>query len=182
MHRSLNFLNASRAASRLIQPGRAAPWPRRTGFTLIELMIVVAIVALLAAVAYPAYTDSVLKGKRGQGRTALMDMLQQQERYLSQSGSYMSFAAGGTGANGTIRSGNADVGGQTIPFKTMSGDNTSSPAYLLGAQACPGGLLLSECVRVFGQPTFVDAAVSTLQIQSTGLKSCTGSNPSKCWN
>ena len=182
MERPLNFRNVTGAASRRCVPECGAKWRRRKGFTLIELMIVVAIVALLAAVAYPAYTDSVVKGKRGQGRTVLMDLLQQQERYLSQSGSYMSFAAGGTGANGTIRSGNADVVGQVIPFKTISGDDASSPAYRLGAEACPGGLLLNECVRVFAQPTFVDASVGTLKIQSTGLKSCTGSNSAKCWN
>jgi type IV pilus assembly protein PilE len=182
MARPLNVLDSTGAASRRRAPECGANRRRSMGFTLIELMIVVAIVALLAAIAYPAYTDSVVKGKRGQGRTVLMDLLQQQERYLSQSGSYMSFAAGGTGTNGTIRSASADVGGQTIPFKSISGDDASSPAYLLGAEACPGGLLLNECVRVFAQPTFVDAAVGTLQIQSTGLKSCTGSNSAKCWN
>lgn len=182
MVRPLNILNSTGSVAVQCSPEYGAKWWRRTGFTLIELMIVVAIVALLAAIAYPAYTDSVVKGKRGQGRTVLMDLLQQQERYLSQSGSYMSFAAGGTGANGTIRSGNADLGGQVIPFKTISGDDTSSPPYRLGAEACPGGLLLNECVRVFAEPAFVDASVGTLQIQSTGLKSCTGSNPSKCWN
>ena len=182
MDRSLNFLSATGVEPGRFQPGRGAQLPRRAGFTLIELMIVVAIVALLAAIAYPAYTDSVIKGKRGQGRTALMDVLQQQERYLTQSGSYMSFAAGATGANGTIRSGNADAGGQVIPFKTTSGDTPSTAAYLVGAEACPGGLLLNECVRVFAQPTFADAAAGTLKIQSTGLKSCTGSNSAKCWN
>ena len=182
MDRPLNFLSATGADTRRPEPGYESKRPPDTGFSLIELMIVVAIVALLAAIAYPAYTDSVVKGKRGQGRAVLMDMLQQQERYLSQSGSYMSFAAGATGANGTIRSGNADLGAQVIPFKTTSGDTTSSAPYLLGAEACPGGLLLNECVRVFAQPTFVDAAVGTLRIQSTGLKSCTGTSPTKCWN
>ena len=42
------------------------------GFTLIELMIVVAIVAILAAIAYPAYTESVRKGRRAEARTAFI--------------------------------------------------------------------------------------------------------------
>ena len=45
------------------------------GFTLIELMIVVAIVAILAAIAYPAYTESVRKGRRAEARTALAEPL-----------------------------------------------------------------------------------------------------------
>ena len=48
------------------------------GFTLIELMIVVAIVAILASIAYPSYKDSVLKSRRAEARTALSELLQQQ--------------------------------------------------------------------------------------------------------
>ena len=57
---------------------------RATGFTLVELMIVVAIVGILAAIAYPSYVDSVRKGKRADGRAALTSLLQQQERYFTQ--------------------------------------------------------------------------------------------------
>ena len=127
-------------------------------------MIVVAIIALLAAIAYPAYTDSVIKGKRAQGRAAVMDLLQQQERYMTQNGTYLAFVAGATG----------------VPFKTTSGD--TSPAYDLGAQTCAGGLTLTECVLVFAQPRFTDAVAGTLQVQSTGTKSCTGTGGTAvCW-
>lgn len=57
---------------------------RRKGFTLIELMITVAIIAILAAVAYPAYQDQVLRAKRTEGKTALLKAAQLQERnYLN---------------------------------------------------------------------------------------------------
>ena len=64
------------------------------GFTLIELMITVAIIGILAAIAYPSYQDSILKGRRAEGRTALLNLLQQQERYYTQTGSYLSFGLG----------------------------------------------------------------------------------------
>ena len=150
------------------------------GFTLIELMIAVSIVAILAAIAYPAYTDSVLKGKRSQGRAALLDLMQQQERLLTQSGSYMTFAAGATGNNGTVYQ---VLGGQLIPFKTYSGDSgATSAAYLLGAGLCPGlAFARNECVQVFATPNFSDHAAGTLMLQSTGVKSCDGTTPSLCW-
>jgi type IV pilus assembly protein PilE len=52
------------------------------GFTLIELMIVVAVVALLAAVGYPSYRDHIAKGQRSAGQQLLSDISQRQEQYL----------------------------------------------------------------------------------------------------
>ena len=149
------------------------------GFTLIELMITVAIVALLAAIAYPAYTDSILKGRRAEGRTALMELMQQQERYMTQTGSYMTFAAGATGANGTT------VGATRvqIPFKTTSGNTSSSAAYQLAASACPaasGNMGLNECVLLTATPNRSDPAFGNLTVMSSGAKSCSTGN-AKCW-
>lgn len=55
---------------------------RKTGFTLIELMITVAIVAVIAAVAYPSYLSSVVRANRGDAQTVLMDIAQRQQEYL----------------------------------------------------------------------------------------------------
>ena len=149
------------------------------GFTLIELMITVAIIALLASIAYPAYTSAVVKGKRSEGRTALTDLMQQQERYLTQTGSYMSFAAGAQGNSGTTRAG----GSVAVPFRTHSGDQRDAGAYLLGAERCPGSPQpeLNECVRVFAVPHTADAEAGNLRITSTGARDCTGTDTKVCW-
>ena len=52
------------------------------GFTLIELMIVVLIVAILAAVGYPSYREHVARGQRSQGQQYLSEIATRQEQYL----------------------------------------------------------------------------------------------------
>lgn len=63
------------------------------GFSLIELMITVAIVALLAAIALPSYNNSVRKAKRMDAKIALLDMASRQERFFSTNNTYTSSAA-----------------------------------------------------------------------------------------
>ena len=58
------------------------------GFTLIELMIVVAIVAILAAIAYPSYTRYVEKARRADAKVALLDAAQRLERCYTQNNNY----------------------------------------------------------------------------------------------
>ena len=53
---------------------------RNSGFTLIELVIAVAIVGILAAIAYPSYQESVRKSRRAEGRAVLMELAQYMER------------------------------------------------------------------------------------------------------
>ena len=59
-----------------------------SGFTLIELMIVIVIVAIVAAVAIPSYNSYVDRGKRAEARTALLDIAARQERYYSNKRQY----------------------------------------------------------------------------------------------
>lgn len=140
---------------------------RSRGFTLVEVMIVVAVIGILASIAYPSYQTQVAKGKRGEGRAALTQMLQDQERFFTQNNTYRAFTAGASGES----------------FKTYSGDSRNGTAYLLGARACSGSTI-RECVQVFAEPQFRsgDPEVGTLTINSVGpVRGCTGSNPKLCW-
>lgn len=149
------------------------------GFTLIELMIVVAVIGILAAIAYPAYTDAVRKGKRAQARTALLEVVQQQERYMTQSNTYLDFT---TTSAGVVTS--TTYPGTPFPLKYYSGDSATSPAYWLSAAACATSTL-RECVIVTATPTFSDPAVGALSLTSAGAKTCSGTasstNPKLCW-
>lgn len=67
---------------------------RSAGFTLIEVMITVAIVAILAAVAYPSYTEHIAKGKRAEARAVMLDAAQWMERFYSENFRYNQNTAG----------------------------------------------------------------------------------------
>jgi len=147
-----------------------------TGFTLIEVMIVVAIIGILASIAYPSYVDSVRKGRRAEARAALTELMQQEERFMTQNNSYCAFSNSG----GTITADPSCLG--TVPFKTYSGDNATSPAYWLQASVCNVTTDIKDCVLVEATPTVTDPQAGILQIFSTGKKTCRGgSDPSVCW-
>lgn len=59
------------------------------GFTLIELMIVVAVVAVLAAIAYPSYQEYVMRSRRLEGQSLLNEAAARQERWRAQNGTYL---------------------------------------------------------------------------------------------
>jgi type IV pilus assembly protein PilE len=61
---------------------------RQAGITLIELMIVVAIIGILAAVAYPSYQEHVRKSNRAEAQAFMMDIAQRQQQYLLEARRY----------------------------------------------------------------------------------------------
>lgn len=66
---------------------------RAYGFTLIELMVVVAVVAILAAIAIPSYSEAVRKGRRGQAKADLVEAAQVVERYRTVNNTYVGAVA-----------------------------------------------------------------------------------------
>ena len=75
------------------------------GFTLIELMIVVAVVAILGAIAYPSYTQYTIRGKVAEATSSLSDLRLRAEKYFADNRTYQVVPASGTtaGFNTTIQ-------------------------------------------------------------------------------
>ena len=80
--------NLQSVAASSVAPRRAA------GFTLIELMVVVAIVAILSAIAIPSYTNYVVRSSRSAAQSELLDLAAAQERIFLNSGAYTSSVTG----------------------------------------------------------------------------------------
>ena len=148
---------------------------RIAGFTLVELMILVAIVGILAAIAYPSYIESVRKGKRAEGRAALTSLLQQQERYFTQNNTYAEFTMG-----------NAPT---ALALKDYSGDSGKTKAnYLLAAQVCAaiGGVAppIRDCINIVATPkagVFDDPVFGFLSTDTQGRRDCGNSDKTRCW-
>jgi type IV pilus assembly protein PilE len=123
------------------------------GFTLIELMIVVAIVGILASIAYPSYMDSVTKSRRSDAQAALLGLAQAMERNYTSNTTYKGAATGG-----------ADTGVPAI-FSTKSPIDGSTTYYNLKIQSAA----VSTYVLA-AEPVGAQAGNGILVLKSTGRR------------
>ena len=148
----------------------------KTGFTLIEVMIALAVVALLAAIAYRSYQESVLRGMRAEAKTALLWTMQLQERFYTTRNTYTTTLGQLYGASGDT------VG---------SGENAVTGFYTIAAAADPLGLAQGYTLTATpgnpngetpGERNFADPKCGNLTLTSTGIKGRSGTEDiKKCW-
>jgi type IV pilus assembly protein PilE len=148
------------------------------GFTLIEVMIVAAVIAILAAVAYPSYIDQMRKSQRAEGKAALMRAAQLLERSFTQNGAYPSGAA----ALSTLYGGASGVNvysGADSPLTAAHGKFRIE--YTPTAGAAP----VEYVLRATPQTAAInDSDCPTLGIDSRGRRLVSGVVPpasSRCW-
>lgn len=136
---------------------------KKTGFTLIELMVVVAIMGILSSIAYPSYMESVLKSRRADAKGALLNFANTMERYHTTSNSYEGLAAG-----------EADTGSPRI-FAVKTPETGSETYYNLTILAANANSFTLKATPSGNQEGDLCGA---LTITNTGIKSPT---ENKCW-
>jgi len=132
-----------------------------SGFTLIELMIVVAIIGILAMVAYPSYLESVKRGQRSSARTSMLESQQFMERFYAANSRYTTDEAG------TVS--------PTLPAR-LQAVPTEAPRYNLSVVATLNGYTLTAT------PIATDKC-GDLTLTHTGVKGRSATEPTvaECW-
>ncbi len=126
------------------------------GFTLIELMIVIAIVGILAAIALPSYRSYVPRGNRADARSALLEAAQHMERQYSIRNEYVASLP----ARLQVSPAGSDAGAQRYDLTV----EVSTTAYTLTAA-----------------PVQSDSNCGTLTLLNTGKKGSTYGSVAECW-
>ena len=142
---------------------------RKNGFTLIELMIVVAIVGILAAIAYPSYQEQIRHSRRSDCAGKLIELASIMERRFTLNGSYLPAPTLGTAAGDIFPAQCPVDGGAATYILSFSGAPTASTFTV---QAAPTGAQASD-------------KCGTLRLTNTGQKSIVGANSgltvADCW-
>ena len=143
------------------------------GFTLIELMIAVAIVAILAAIAYPSYTEQVARSRRGDGQAALLETAQWIERQYTISNAYNK-KGDGTTLN-------------TAALPALKAKTAESYTISLGTAAAASAPTADKFwLRVVPTGPMAADKCGNLALDSTGQKSISGTtggaSVATCWD
>ncbi len=147
---------------------KTVPSLRLRGFTLVELMIVIAIIGILGAVAYPSYTSNVARGRRAEAQKALLEASQFMQRYYVANNSYADTSGKPPALPGTLTVTKTGSGGTVYDITV---DTASQTGYTLKATPNSSGLMArDEC--------------GTFVLESSGrrtMENSTGKTAGECW-
>lgn len=138
---------------------------RLKGFTLLELLIVVAIMGILASVALPAYQNSVVRSGRAEAKTELLQVASDQERYFSNFNTYVD-----------------DALPLNAPVVAGRDRTTQNAFYAISVAACGTGAITNCFVATAtAQNAQTEDSCTTLTISDTGARGATGDTTNECW-
>ncbi|MEJ1296962.1 MAG: type IV pilin protein [Candidatus Sedimenticola sp. (ex Thyasira tokunagai)] len=145
-----------------------------SGFTLVELMIVVAVIGILAAIAYPSYNEQVRKSRRTDAQTALMEVTNREEIFFSNFNTYTTVVVSPSGCTG------AACGLGYIATSPEGYYNISVAAGTAGI----GTSFTASAARVSGSAQASDKC-GTFTLTDTGLQgvssAASGYDADRCW-
>lgn len=152
---------------------------KASGFTLIELMIVVAVIGILAAIAYPSYQDSVAKSKRADAQGALLSLAGALERHFTETNSYCD--AGTTAPTTCGDGGTGDKGAPSI-FTTQVPVDGGSKYYDLEIEDVTATTFEIRAIPTLNGSMDGDKC-GTFTYTHAGVQDVTGGTETKanCW-
>jgi len=139
------------------------------GFTLIELLVVTTIVAILAAIAIPIYTNYMQRGRRADAKTALEQLRAAQEMWRAEKGSYSASA-------GELQNTMGAPPTTISPYYTWKFSGTLN-ASSFTAEADPTGIQTKDS----GGTLFINQAGSKWNIDINGHQHNYPADPSSAW-
>lgn len=163
---------------------------KKQGFTLIELMITVAILGILSAIAVPSYMEYVRESKRTEAKTELLRIAQLQESYYVQNLSYAKYLNGTGGLGFGSKTLNTETGLYKIQVWGLDSSNKANTCSGDNTNPCVGYRIQALPVTGAGQDSDEKCAKG-FRLWNTGLKQAKSSTDTKwtsaatateCWN